>query len=349
MMRPSGPTPAKIFLLGEAPGEEEVRVGLPFVGASGQELTRMLSEAGIDRSSCFITNTFHERPEHNDLKHFLVPRKALPPGYNLPAVERGKFLDPRLSHNLSRLQSELIHARPNIVVALGNTAAWAMLGQAGITALRGYCAWGAGPGVPPGLRVKVIPTFHPAAVLRQWSYRPIVIADLQKAKAHSESPLWTRKSRKLWLEPTMADLIQFFDEHLTGAQIISLDIETEKRQITRMSISPDPGLSLVLPFVDRAKPGYSYWSPAEEPLVWDWVAKVCSLPQPKLFQNGLYDAQYLWRVYGIPVRNFSEDTMLIHHSIQPEFPKSLGFLGSIYLDEMAWKTLRKEESLKRDE
>ena len=55
-IRPTGPCPAKIMLVGEAPGEREVAEGQPFVGFSGQELSKMLQEAGIMRSECFITN-----------------------------------------------------------------------------------------------------------------------------------------------------------------------------------------------------------------------------------------------------------------------------------------------------
>jgi hypothetical protein len=61
--------------------------------------------------------------------------------------------------------------------------------------------------------------------------------------------------------------------------------------------------------------------------------------------------QWLWRA-GCPVRNARDDTMLLHHALYPEMPKSLGFLGSIYTEEASWKLLRKHKStevLKADE
>jgi uracil-DNA glycosylase family 4 len=64
-VRPSGPTDARVMIVGEAPGAEEERKGEPFVGASGHELTKMLHEAGIARSQCFITNVCRERPPGN--------------------------------------------------------------------------------------------------------------------------------------------------------------------------------------------------------------------------------------------------------------------------------------------
>jgi len=70
---------------------------------------------------------------------------------------------------------------------------------------------------------------------------------------------------------------------------------------------------------------------------------------PKLFQNGLYDVAFLWRAYGIRVRACTEDTMLLHHALQPESLKGLGYLGSIYTDHGPWKSERKKhETIKRD-
>ena len=71
---------------------------------------------------------------------------------------------------------------------------------------------------------------------------------------------------------------------------------------------------------------------------------------PKLFQNGMYDLQYIFR-WGIKTRNAAHDTMLLHHSLYPEMRKGLGFLGSIYSNEAAWKMMGrpKADTVKRDE
>jgi DNA polymerase I-like protein with 3'-5' exonuclease and polymerase domains len=77
--------------------------------------------------------------------------------------------------------------------------------------------------------------------------------------------------------------------------------------------------------------GNSYWetAPSLRRKAWDWVRKFCALPCKKLFQNGLYDLNFIWN-YGIKVNNAGEDTMLLHHALQPESEKGLGFLGSVY-------------------
>jgi hypothetical protein len=65
----------------------------------------------------------------------------------------------------------------------------------------------------------------------------------------------------------------------------------------------------------------------------------------------MYDLHFLWRGYGIPTVNCDDDTMLLHHSLQPESEKGLGFLGSVYTNEASWKLMRArgKTTIKRDE
>jgi hypothetical protein len=58
---------------------------------------------------------------------------------------------------------------------------------------------------------------------------------------------------------------------------------------------------------------------------------------------------HLWRTMGIPVPFASDDTMLLHHALQPELDKGLAFLGSIYTNEAAWKFQRKNATAKRED
>ena len=70
---------------------------------------------------------------------------------------------------------------------------------------------------------------------------------------------------------------------------------------------------------------------------------------PKLFQNGLYDIAFLLRSVGIAVRGATHDTMLLHHALQPESLKGLGYLGSLYSNHGPWKSERRIATIKRDE
>jgi hypothetical protein len=120
-----------------------------------------------------------------------------------------------------------------------------------------------------------------------------------------------------------------------------MDVETEAGQITHLSIAASPTTTLVIPLWDKRKPGYHHFQdPAEELKVRLWIQKLLSDPRViKLFQNACYDLMYLREEFG-RVIGLVEDIMLIHHAMQIELPKSLGYMGSLYTTEGAWKHMR---------
>lgn len=124
-----------LMFIGEAPGFHEDRQGLPFVGAAGQLLDRMLATVGLDRTQCTICNVL----------------KCKPPGNRDPLPDEIDSCRPYL-------EAQIAFIKPRVIVTLGNFATRFVLGkQVSISKVRGqkFDAFGA----------KVIPTFHPAAVL----------------------------------------------------------------------------------------------------------------------------------------------------------------------------------------
>lgn len=326
-----------IAIVGEAWGEKEEELGVPFVGSGGRLLDQLLSQAGIARRDCFLTNVFNLRPKpSNDIKALCGSKAEALDGF--PVLTKGKYIRREFAPELDRLYTELRRANPNVIIALGSTAAWALLHTSGIKAVRGSVTTVAPPVATLLERaIKVLPTYHPSAVARQWNLRPIVLSDLDKARRESLTPDYTRPSRKIWLRPTLADLDLFEELHINGAELISADIETRQNQITCIGFAPDAHNCIVIPFFDES--GRSYWSYNDELTVWNYIRRW--LRKPTLFQNGLYDINFLWSRYGIPVPAAAEDTMLLHHAFQPEMEKGLGFLGSIYTDEASWKFMSK--------
>ena len=339
----------QLYILGEAWGAEEARLGMPFVGASGNELTRILEEAEIDRADCELGNVFNLQPQPTNDVTNLGTIKALS-NVPMPEMSKGLYLQDQYFDEVQRLWRELDEAKPNLVVALGNTALWALTGTYGIKALRGTVTESTFG--PQGL--KIIPTFHPAAVLRDWSLRSVVVTDFMKAKRQSTFPEIRRPARQIWLEPNIRDIEYFYQNHILKSKKLSIDIETAgNSQITCVGFAPSESLALVVPFVDNRKRDGSYWPTAhQEKLAWGLVAKMLDHPDDLeieiVGQNFLYDINWLWHKVGLRPRNFVRDTMLKHHAMQPEMEKSLGFLGSIYTDEPAWKIMRgKYTSTKR--
>ena len=344
----SGPRDAKVVVVGEAWGEQEELTGRPFVGASGQELTRMLTDAGISRKDLLLTTTLAIRPTANNMDSLCASKKDVGFNYALAPLRQGKYLLPEYLPELARLEAELTAYPRNLVIALGATACWALLGRGAVGTLHGVVAHSVG--LAPGL--KVLPTYHPSAVLRNWALRVIVIADLIKAKRESEFPEIRRPQRQVLADPSLVDIEDWFNREAKDASILSCDIETANRAITCIGFASSTTSAICIPFADNRYPGGSYWPDhASEVTAWRWVKAALELPCPKLFQNGMYDLNYLYRM-GFRVRNCLHDTMLLHHSIFPEMQKSLGFMGSIHTNEASWKLMRhkkKEEELKRDE
>jgi len=363
-----------ILLVGEAWGESEERVHIPFVGAAGVELLKMLHEADIitltngdgdllhryfregnpkyvakiwEGHSDIVraTNVFNARPKYNRIENFCGGKDEGIIGY--PPLSKSKFVRTEFIPELERLADEIVDLEPELIVCLGNSALWALAGSTGITKLRGTTRYS----THTATGYKLLPTYHPAAILRQWELRPTTVADLIKAKRESAYPEIRRPHREIWIEPNAEDIRTFIDRHVRNCRILSVDIETSGEDVTCIGLSPRPDLALVVPFFDRRKKNRSYFPNLNaEILAWHHVQRVLEdRTIKKCFQNGLYDIAFLYRSVGIRVRGAEHDTMLLHHALQPESLKALGYLGSIYTDEGAWKTERKTTTIKRDE
>ena len=130
-----------LMFIGEAPGAEEDRRGLPFVGRAGRLLDKMLQAIGRDRTSAYISNILPWRP----------------PGNRTPTPNETTICLPFIARHI-----EL--AKPKVLVFLGGTSAATLLDRReGITKLRGK--WFTYTGVTPG--IAAMPTYHPAYLLRQ--------------------------------------------------------------------------------------------------------------------------------------------------------------------------------------
>jgi len=152
---------AEIVFVGEAPGSDEDRLGRPFVGAAGRKLDEIIAAMGFSRESVYICNVLKARPPEN--------RRPLPEEVQLAAPW---------------LHAQLRLIRPKVIVALGGPAAQLLLStETGITRLRGQMAEWRDP--ESSLVVAVVPTFHPAYLLRNYTkqVRGQVWEDMQAAVA----------------------------------------------------------------------------------------------------------------------------------------------------------------------
>lgn len=152
-----GAQSAPLMFIGEAPGEQEDKRGEPFVGPAGELLDKMIEAMGWSRQSVYIANT----------------TKCRPPGNRDPQPDE-------LSQCIPFLQAQIAAIAPRVIVTLGKPAANQVLGtDAPISALRGsfHDRYGA----------RVMPTFHPAYLLRDpnkkrevWNDLKLVMAELER-------------------------------------------------------------------------------------------------------------------------------------------------------------------------
>ena len=158
----------RVMLIGEAPGADEDRQGLPFVGVSGRLLDRMLACIGLDRSSVYITNVLFWRP----------------PGNRTPTAAE-------IASCLPFTERHIELAAPDYLVLVGGMSAKNLLARSeGILKLRGHWRPYQHSGMPRP--IPALPTLHPAYLLRQPQQKRLAWRDLlslRRALASGWDPL----------------------------------------------------------------------------------------------------------------------------------------------------------------
>jgi DNA polymerase len=148
---------ARLMFVGEAPGADEDAQGKPFVGRAGQLLTKMIEAMGMKREEVIIGNV----------------NRCRPPGNRQPTLEEAAICRPFLFREIATI-------KPDVIVVMGNTALRNLLeAREGITRVRGKFQDFRG--------IKVMPTFHPAYLLRDPSKKRETWADLKMVMEYLES------------------------------------------------------------------------------------------------------------------------------------------------------------------
>ncbi len=322
-----GPPDAKVVLVGEAPGKNENRTGIPFSGAAGSLLKQMLSHAGISFKDCYVTNIMNVQPPSNKFEYF----------YN------GKLPGPSLEAAIIKLRDKLEAIRPQVIITLGAEALRAVCNKRKITAYRG--TWLSFRDIP------VMPTFHPAYVLRQYKDHVVVEMDLAKAVSNKCEPVPTMR-----LEPSLQQVLHYVDFEVqrfrdSGSGRISYDIETVGKHIRCIAFASNRQPPICIPFLrfkssDLAKVGStrvllqssgqaagSYWSVQDEIRVIDAIQRLFDSGIEIVGQNCIgFDAPLLYEEFGLHIKEHHMDTMHAWHCLYSELPMGLSFLCSVLTD-----------------
>lgn len=314
----------RIMIVGEAPGEKEELHRRPFAGPSGDFLNSRLTKVGLLRSQCWITNVCKYRP----------------PANNLTAWFKGGDANPKyqlIKDGVTELFAEITQYDPTVIVALGNYALWALTGLgrkspdgswSGIAQYRGSILPSHHTQTPSGYRqVKVIPSYHPAFVLRQFKWAAVSHIDFQRIKDESTSI-------DIQLPPIKINLLEGPSQverelnNIPSNTSIASDIECDRnRCITTISFAVSPNEALVIPF--RGKHGYLY-DPHTEGLTWRSINHNYQRFTNHGGQNFMFDRMILAARYRVYTPTLAFDNLIASKIAVPEFPAGLDFQTSVW-------------------
>ena len=313
---------AQIAIVAEAPGTRETETNSPLVGGSGRFLWDVLRKQNLTRNSVYITNAVKRR---------LITEDENPNRAGVPTNE--------LSHWAAILRQEL-ECLPNLklIVALGNVAMDALIGETGITNWRGSVV-----NTKIGDRsIPVLCSFNPAMIMREPKWDMIFRFDLGKIKRIMDG---TFKSPHISVKYNMTyDDARHELEKLHVAGVagvpIAVDIETIANETACIGFAASNTEAVCFNFRSQRENLYSIEQELELRMR---LAELLADRRVKFIaQNGNFDCYWLWYKDRIRVHGIWIDTMLAHHLLYPPIPHSLGFITSQYTDLPFYKDEGKE-------
>lgn len=331
-----GPPDAKIMIVSDAPGDNEMSRGIPFVGQGGKLLKHMLQHVGIEFKDCYCTYVVDTQPPGKRFAYFYEDSKCHSPSDDLQKC-------------WENLRNKVEQINPNIVIALGAESLRALTNKRGIDSYRGMVEF--------YKETKIIATYHPSSILKKFDFHVIAELDIAKAKKESKNKKHIVPAIDFCLKPNITQVIEWLDEIQDGDRI-SFDLETLTTDIRCLGIARNDTKNLVkkaivIPFIEfpsssMAVPGSStlidigshskvmesYWSAEQEVMILKKLSEVFDNPEVQVVgQNSInFDQPLVEGQLGIHIANHYMDTMHAHHCAYLELPKSLNFLTSIYTD-----------------
>ena len=343
------------MIVGEAYGATEAAEGKPFVGKSGKLLDGMLKRARTPRETCFVTNVVNRQPPDNKLESrthaWWTDKKTKAEAFGCTHFAAGQWFNDYIREGLDALANEISSRQPEVIVALGNLALWALTRNVGIGNWRGSELWWQGPlfdetppkwegPIPvqspgavvtlPASTIAVVPTYHPAFILRKWDVYPTVMHDLRKRvvgkldnPAAREEPRWN-----FFIPKTIHDALNTLDD-VRREKLLTNDIETRYGRIACVGFGWGTLDALCVPFAHVN--GDRYWNATEEIALTRAVRAVVEGGAVIGNQNYNYDRQYFSAdpAFGFTPR-CDFDTMIAQHLLYPGTPKDLSHLSSLY-------------------
>jgi DNA polymerase I-like protein with 3'-5' exonuclease and polymerase domains/uracil-DNA glycosylase len=332
---PTGPSTAKVMLVGEFPGEGDLLKGTPMSSSAGFELTKMLKEANLFRESCFITSVVRSRAPGGTIGGLVALKKShVKADYKL---FEGRMVHPLVIEGIEELRQEIELVKPNVIVPMGNLALLALTGQWGANAWRSSlmdCT------LVPGF--KVIPTLSPNVVFGQWKWRALIVHDLKRVQRDMQFRNINRPEYNFLLRPDFTTAVSVLTqlaeqcEASPGTMKLGADIETRAGHIACIAFAWTELDAICIPLMCLHN-REGYWTLEEEAVLCHLIYRI-GQAAILVGQNWNYDAQYIFNSWHWLPKFTVEDTMLKQHSVFSNMEKNLSFLSSMYCDDhLHWK------------
>lgn len=306
-----------MLILLDYPSVHDLKAGLPLSGYPAALYKIAAKYADLGQVE-FIT-LFQHPPRFDNPSHFFHKKKEVPD--EAAANPTHKQLGYLKSEYISDYHRVVKRCRDaNLILCMGDLSLWSLTGEK-LSDHRGTILYSRDD-------VRIVPTHHPRAIVKDQSLLPVVAMDLRKAWRESMKPTSAFPRRNIRIVETQRDLAEMVSKVL-AAGTFAFDIETHQQQITMICFASSPSEVYVVPLADP------YPKVEAKEAIQQLMGSACV----KIAHNAVYDLTYL-KMWGIDIRYPVEDTMLISHSHEIEWPKSLGFLGSIYCNEKSWKLLQ---------
>lgn len=302
---PHQPANPRLAFVGEAPGEDEVRCGRPFVGPSGRLLAGACERADIDLGRCFIGNVCQHRPPGNDFGEF---------GWDQAEVQDG----------LAALARDLKKFKPRLVVCLGAQAVRAALGApASLDHYRGTLFES-----PTWSGVQCFATYHPAATFRQHKWGAVLTSDMKKVAHVARGGACKPPPEHYQLDISASECSRVLAQLRKKRALVAIDIEGYPTDLRCVGIAWSASDAIVVGADVLAEPR----------LAREWAEFLADPKVRKVFHNGLYDRFVLaWQPYGWHVAGNTDDTMLAQWELECELPKGLDDCARYWTWRPFWK------------
>jgi len=302
----------------------------PLSSTDDSELSKILHEAGILKSDCVI-HPLLKRPGIRAESLFHGKKSSIPPGY-VPFYSA--FISPELRVGIEELARAIAEHNPSIILPLNNVALRALTDNES----QSISTWRGSQLLRGAL--KILPTYPPGMIQRQWDLRPIAVLDFTRARkwlSGEASPTeW-----KFLVRPSFNDTMFILDELLKRVAekptFLSVDLETRASNIACCGIAWSESEAISIPFMCVENPD-GYFSLDEELAVILKLRDLLTHTNARVVgQNFAFDAQYIQRYWRF-IPRLSDDTLIAQGLLWPGLPKALDFLSSMYCrHHLYWK------------